>query len=164
MYAIPLSLCTTWWDVRLMIGQYFREGPVSRYIRRGHWKMVRVDDNRVMQPRSFANAMKPEAIFDIGIVLHRLKRKDITCPQGGQDLHQLKREDINCPQCGQDNSENMVSTEGWVRCYNAKCRTLFHSAVTISLNPISLPGQESHERLHSVVSCFSFINLMHEPR
>ncbi|KAF9496247.1 hypothetical protein BDN71DRAFT_1505943 [Pleurotus eryngii] len=139
MYAIPLSLCTTWRDVRLMVGQYFREGPVSRYIRRGDWKMVRVDDNRVMKARSFVDAMKPEAIFDIGIVLHQLKQKDITCPQGGQDLHQLKQEDINCPQCGQDYSENMVSTEGWVRCSNTKCRTLFHSADTISSNPIALP-------------------------
>lgn len=139
--VIQLPSSTNSQDVSLLIGQYFREGPVSHYIRGGDWKMVRVDDNRVIEARSFVDAMKAEAIFDIGIILHRLKRKGIACPQ-----------------CGQDDSENTVSTEEWVRwcvtyCLVArtythsgmtrtvlsKCGKLFHSADTISPSLSALP-------------------------
>ncbi|KAF4584861.1 hypothetical protein EYR40_001680 [Pleurotus pulmonarius] len=82
MYAVPLSFCTSWRDITLVVHQYFQAGPESHYICRGDWEMVHVDDNRVLEERSFADALKPEAVFDIGIIVSRcLTQSRYTCPQ-----------------------------------------------------------------------------------
>ncbi len=44
--------------------------------------MVHVDDNRVLEERSFSDALKPEAVFDIGIIVSRCRTQSrYTCPQ-----------------------------------------------------------------------------------
>ncbi|KAF4572384.1 hypothetical protein EYR36_006882 [Pleurotus pulmonarius] len=67
MYAVPLSFCTSWRDITRVVHQYFQAGPERHCICLGDWEMVHVDDNRVLEERSFADALKPEAVFDIGI-------------------------------------------------------------------------------------------------
>lgn len=47
--------------------------------------MVHVDENRIVDESSFADVLKPEATFDIGIILHLMARSLHTCPQCGYD-------------------------------------------------------------------------------
>lgn len=109
-YAIPLTLCGSWRDFGLVVYQYFKHGPEGSYIRRGSWELVHVDENRAIDESSFTSMLKPEATFDIGIILQLIAKSPCTCPQ-----------------CGHDNS--CTAADVWVSCLNPECASMFRSVL-----------------------------------
>ncbi|KAL4255966.1 hypothetical protein AB1N83_013726 [Pleurotus pulmonarius] len=122
MYAVPLSFCTSWRDITRVVHQYFQAGPERHCICLGDWEMVHVDDNRVLEERSFADALKPEAVFDIGIgiIVSRC----------------LTQSRYTCPQCSAINYKNTSRfTNKWIRCIS--CSKLYRAVAAKSKPPES---------------------------
>lgn len=78
MYAVPLSFCTSLWDMSLVIHHYFQDRPEGDYIDRGEWELVRDADDRVIKETSLPNVIKPGATFDISIVIYEHRTQPLT--------------------------------------------------------------------------------------
>ncbi|KAF4568640.1 hypothetical protein AB1N83_011284 [Pleurotus pulmonarius] len=108
--SIPLRFCETWNDFSHVVYEYCGNGPEKDYIREGNWAIIRDTDNIIIDQTQFTGVLKPEMRFDIGVIIQLLSAMADTCPQ-----------------CGH-RSNKSTSVDGWIRCSNVDCGSLFHVA------------------------------------
>ncbi|KAL4267697.1 hypothetical protein AB1N83_000894 [Pleurotus pulmonarius] len=114
IFAIPLDLCTSWKDLKLVIHRYCDDGPGGEYIQRNDWAMVELTANNIINKSgSIRQAVKPGMRFDVGII--------IKLPPA------LKWR--TCPQCGCNNRGSRPSN-GWIQC--SDCDKSFLSVFSLS--------------------------------
>ncbi|KAF7422644.1 hypothetical protein PC9H_010800 [Pleurotus ostreatus] len=70
IYAIPLDLCTSWKDFKLVIHRYCDDGPGGEYIQRNDWAMVELAANNIINKSGVLRKfLKPGMRFDVGIII-----------------------------------------------------------------------------------------------